>query len=211
MHIYIFGSLVRGDVSPGSDIDLLAIVDGYDPRFEPETFSIYSYNRIRALWNEGNAFAWHLALESKLIYSSEGDDFLGELGTPGSYESCLEDCGKFFALFCDASNSLQSNTNSPVFALSSVFLSIRNFATCFSLGMTTAPTFSRSSALELDVESIPISESSYRILESARILCTRGYGANVTTSEAATVASELTVIGAWMETLLIKIRDRVRQ
>lgn len=211
MHIYIFGSLVRGDVSPGSDIDLLAIVDGYDPRFDPETFSIYSYSRIRTLWKEGNAFAWHLALESKLIYCSERNDFLRELGMPCSYESCLQDCEKFFALFCDSSSSLQSNTNSPVFALSSIFLSIRNLATCFSLGVTTAPTFSRSSALELGVDSIPISESSYKILENARILCTRGYGANVTNSEAAMVASELTAIGTWMETLLTKVRNTVKQ
>lgn len=65
MHIYAFGSICRGDVSPASDVDLLAIVDGYDERFSLDDYSIYSYDRIWEIWNEGNPFAWHLALESK--------------------------------------------------------------------------------------------------------------------------------------------------
>ena len=67
MHVYAFGSICRGDVSLTSDIDLLAVVDGYDPRFDPNVFSIYSYNRIEELWAEGNPFAWHLAKESKVV------------------------------------------------------------------------------------------------------------------------------------------------
>ena len=84
MHIYAFGSVCRGDVSPDSDVDLLAIVQGYDPRFSPDDYSIYSYERIRGIWAEGNPFAWHLSIESKLLYSPDGSDFLEalEVGMP---------------------------------------------------------------------------------------------------------------------------------
>ena len=44
MHIYVFGSLCRGDLSLGSDVDLLAIVDEYNQGLDKEVFSIYSYN-----------------------------------------------------------------------------------------------------------------------------------------------------------------------
>ena len=76
MHVYAFGSLCRGEIRPDSDIDLLAIVDGYDSRFDQNVFSIYSYTRLAELWNEGNPFGWHLFLESRLIFSADGSDFL---------------------------------------------------------------------------------------------------------------------------------------
>lgn len=56
-------------ISVDSDIDLLALVEveGFDQNIDPDKFSIYSYKRIQELWTAGNAFAWHLSLESKLI------------------------------------------------------------------------------------------------------------------------------------------------
>jgi nucleotidyltransferase-like protein len=141
MHIYAFGSVCRGDVTKGSDADLLAIVNGHDSRFDPETFSIYSYERIKELWRQGNPFAWHLALESRLLYSSDQHDFLKGLGNPVKYKECVRDCEKFFALFREASASILSGSNSVVFDLSTIFLSIRNFATCFSLGIGQSPDF----------------------------------------------------------------------
>src|SRR5437016_1873195 len=111
MHIYAFGSVVRGEISEGSDIDLLAIVDRYDPTFNPETYSIYSYARIKELWAEGNPFAWHLALESRLLVSSDRTDFLRALALPNAYLNGLSDCDKFYDLFVDAARSLSSGTN----------------------------------------------------------------------------------------------------
>lgn len=210
MHIYAFGSIVRGEISTGSDIDLLAIVEGHDPRFEPEMFSIYSYARIRDLWGEGNPFAWHLSLESKLLYSQDGSDFLNGLGMPAPYRRYLRDCQKFFDLFRDACKSISLESNSMVFNLSTVFLSIRNFASCFSLGVTNRPDFSRGSSLGLGGDSIPISRDCYGILERARILSTRGLGSNLTGAEVSLVIRELDTILEWMDNLLTKARDYER-
>lgn len=207
MHIYAFGSIVRGEVSFGSDVDLLAIVNGIDNRFDPDAYSIYSYRRLEELWREGNPFAWHLSLESVLLYSSTGTDFLRELGKPNRYTGCKADCEKFYALFMDASQSLVGGTNSLTFNLSIVFLSIRNFATCFSLGLTTRPDFSRTSAFALGNDSIMLSKSSFAVFEGARILATRGLGPQVSESDASKALAELNDIEAWMNRLLGKVRE----
>src|SRR6266480_3004408 len=102
MHIYAFGSLCRGEISLGSDVDLLAITEGHDPRFDPEMFSIYSYRRIDELWQQGNPFAWHLSFEGRLVFAENNDDVLKVRGRPRPYRDCVRDCGKFQALFADA-------------------------------------------------------------------------------------------------------------
>ena len=87
-HIYAFGSVCRGEISQDSDVDMLAIVDEYDDRFNTEVFSVYSPERIQTLWSEGNPFAWHLSLEARLLFSTEATDFLSSLGNPNRYQRC---------------------------------------------------------------------------------------------------------------------------
>lgn len=212
MHIYAFGSICRGDISLCSDVDLLAIVEGYDYRIDPEMFSIYSYKRIQELWHEGNPFAWHLSLESRLLFSSDQLDYLRTLGSPKPYKNCVQDCEKFFALFREAYDSLIANSTSKVFDLSTVFLSIRNIATCFSLGTMDKEhsSFSRNSALCLGCNSIPIARDSYQILERSRLLCTRGYGKNITNDEINTVIPILNEVHEWMNNLVKKAKENER-
>lgn len=206
MHIYAFGSVCRGDVSLNSDVDLLAIVDGFDCRFNPNVYSIYSCNRMQELWKEGHPFAWHLSLESRLIFSSDQEDFLATLGSPAPYKNCINDCEKFFNLFYDAHVSITAGSASMIFDLSTVFLSIRNIATCFSLGMTKKPDFSRHSALRIGTNSIPIPETAYQTLERARILCTRGHGTRILDKEVSAAILHLGEVDIWMKYLLEKVR-----
>jgi hypothetical protein len=210
MHIYAFGSVCRGEISLDSDIDLLAVVEGQDFRFDPNTFSIYSYKRIEEIWQEGNPFAWHLSLQSKLIFSSTQDDFLKSLGSPKPYKRYVQDCEKFFTLFIDAYNSILTSSSSVVFDFSTVFLSIRNIATCFSLGVTQRPDFSRNSALSLEVNNIPLALDVYQILERSRILCTRGYGNNITNEEIDIVIQKLDKVSEWMQGSVNKAKQHER-
>lgn len=189
-------------MSLGSDVDLLAIVEAYDSRIDPDTFSIYSYKRIQELWQEGNPFAWHLFLEARLLFSSDQIDYLKSLESPKPYKNCVRDCEKFFSLFREAYASIIAGSNSKVFDLSTVFLSIRNIATCFSLGVTEQPDFSRNSALNLGVNSIPLPLNSYSVLERARILCTRGYGENLTDGEIGIALEKIIEIHEWMHNLV---------
>jgi hypothetical protein len=198
MHIYAFGSVCRGDVSLGSDVDLLTVVERFDARFSPDTYSIYSYRRITEIWKEGNPFAWHLSREAKLLYASDNTDFLGSLGSPEAYRNCAADCEKFYVLFRDATTSPTNHSTTRVFDLSTVFLSIRNIATCFSLGVLAQPDFSRHSALHLGEHSLEISRKPYEVLERSRILCTRAYGNNVMPEEAEIACAEFPRVGEWM-------------
>jgi Nucleotidyltransferase domain len=202
MHIYAFGSLCRGQVDLESDVDLLAIVDGHDDRFDPTKFSVYSYKRLREIWQAGNPFAWHLSLEAKMLFSENGNDFLSHLGLPSRYSNCLADCKRFLQLFEDAAASLKTDALSTIFDLSTVFLSIRNFATCYSLGKTRRPDFSRQAALSMETFPALLKPEFHRVIERARILCTRGYGTAITASEVSLVRKSLAVVHEWMETTI---------
>jgi hypothetical protein len=169
-------------------------------------FSLYSYERIHELWREGNPFAWHLSLESRLLFSSDHSDYLEALRRPQPYTNYVADCQKFVALFREAYRSVLSGMTNRVFKLSTVFLSIRNIATCFSLGGGRQPDFSRYSALRLGADSISISHSVYQTLEKARILCARGYGANIPVREVDMAIMELGEVDKWMIHLLEKAK-----
>ncbi|MEH2513423.1 putative nucleotidyltransferase [Nitrobacteraceae bacterium AZCC 1564] len=206
MHIYAFGSVCRGDVSLTSDIDLLAIVDGHDGRFNADDYSIYSYQRIQQIWDEGNPFAWHLASESRLLFASDQADYLKSLNEPRRYKKAAEDCERFFSLFIEAKGSLETNTATLAFDLSMVFLAIRNFATCFSLGCLQTPDFSRKSAIRIGRYSLPIEQKAFDTLERARILCTRGIGLPINAHEASFVIERFPNIESWMDRLLKEVK-----
>jgi Nucleotidyltransferase domain len=210
MHIYAFGSICRGEIYPNSDVDLLVIGGGAVAQYDPAIYSIYSYERIQDLWSEGNPFAWHLSLESRLLFSSDDQDFLQNLGKPAPYCHCARDCEKFFSLFRDARTSLTQSGASRIFDLSSIFLSIRNIATCFSLGVVQQPDFSRSSALRLGTKAVPLSLGSYQVLERARVLSTRGYGSKMTDDEIDAALRELDGVYDWMRELVERSKEYER-
>ncbi len=210
MHLYAFGSVCRGEVTPGSDIDLLAITETFDSRFDPAVYSIYSYDRLRDMWTEGTPFAWHLSLESRLLYSDDESDFLQALGKPEAYKFGLRDCMKFSALFDKARLSLSEGTNSRVFELSNIFLAVRNFATCFSLHAGDTPDFSRNSALRLGPNSLRADPNAYDVLQRARILCTRGIGRKIDDADERSALSQLGAVKEWMDKLTRMVASNER-
>lgn len=199
-HVYAFGSVCRGEVDPSSDIDLLACLSKPRQEYDPEKFSIYSHERIQELWLEGNPFSWHLYLESKLIYSSDGSNFLSDLGAPAKYSKALEDCNKFNQLFLESYRTILQSSISAVFHLSCMFLATRNFATCYSLGAG-EPIFSRLSPLQLE-QKLLVSQEDFDVYVRARILSTRGYGSVISKSEIERALGIAPVIIDWMSDLL---------
>jgi hypothetical protein len=202
MHIYAFGSVCRGEIDRQSDIDLLAVVDSLEPRFDPAIFSIYSYRRLRELWAEGNPFAWHLALESRLLFASNELDFIQNLGLPARYARALADCHKFRALFHDAVRGFAASRGSRVFELSTIFLAVRNIATCFSLGKCAAPVFGRDSAHSLGSHSLSMEPVAYDLLVRARVLSTRGSGLALSNEDFAMAEITFPLISDWMDGLV---------
>jgi len=214
MHLYAFGSVCRGEIDTDSDIDLLALVSGHDGRLDPTKYSIYSYAKMRMLWQKGSPFAWHLAAESRLLFASDEVDFLKSLDQPSPYMACVADCEKFLGVFLAARASIMESSATRVFDFSTIFLSIRNIATCFSLGVLDVPNFSRHSALQLCKEfRIPISTECYRVFERSRILCTRSSGEDLSDEDSSVAFAGFDVIEQWMQKLVERANehDRIEQ
>lgn len=201
-HLYAFGSLCRGEIDELSDVDLLACVETQEQarKIDSGRFSVYTHDRIRALWREGNPFAWHLHLESKLVFASDGEDFLRKLGTPREYSNANEDCAKFMHLFEESLRSLCSTSNSQVFHLSCIFLATRNFATCYSFTRG-RPIFSRMSPLLIE-SPVSVSTDVFNILVRARVLSTRGIGEALTLHEVSMAMRACPQIHDWMQSLM---------
>lgn len=199
-HFYAFGSICRGEVDSGSDIDLLACTDEANHGLDPQKFSIYTHRRVSDLWAEGNPFAWHLHLESKLLFASDGKDFLKGLGKPAPYGKGREDCSKFSRLFAESSRALKESERSSVFHLSCIFLAVRNFATCHSLSCG-RPIFSRRSPLLIE-PAVELQGRAFDIMARARILSTRGYGPLLTHAEVQEAALCIPIISKWMRNVL---------
>ncbi|BEM39460.1 hypothetical protein SME10J_31870 [Serratia marcescens] len=198
MHVYAFGSLCRGEMSKDSDIDLLALVNDKDDRFDSDIYSIYSYERLDELWKEGNPFAWHLFLESKLIYSDDRSDYLRGMGCPAIYRNYKDDFYKFSSLLYTSFEELINGTKSYVFEMSNIFLAIRNLSICFSLAFLGDPVFSRGAALMIGDKSISIPMDVYSILEKARIMSTRGIGEHISKNEVQEVIKTSKIIHEWV-------------
>lgn len=209
MHIYAFGSVCRGEVNEDSDVDLLALCDEGEESFSHDAYSVYSYQRINEMWEEGNPFAWHLHYESKLIFSSNSEDYLQNIGNPCRYSNYKSDFEKFSLLMNDSIKKIIGNSNSIVFELSNIFLAIRNISICYTLHNFSKPLFSRHAALMLGQKSIDIPRSTYNILERARILSTRGIGDNLTKDDVSLVILQFPKIQCWASELGLKGDDYV--
>ncbi len=200
-HLYAFGSLCRGEIDQLSDVDLLACIPqpAAATQLDASRFSIYTHDRLKSLWIEGNPFAWHLHLESRLLFSPDGEDFLKQLGAPKAYGRALKDCDKFKCLLKESYDFLLDTSDSQTFHLSCIFLATRNFATCYSF-MRGRPCFSRMSPFQID-RPIPLTVSMFDIFLRARVLSTRGIG-EVLSAEEITIAIEACEnIYMWMDSL----------
>lgn len=202
MHIYAYGSVCRGEVVPTSDIDLLALVDDENLNLDQVVFSVYRYTQLRQLWSEGNPFAWHLALESRLIFAEDGVDVIRELGEPVRYGHWRTDSEKFREIYLAAKSELAASRDTTTFELSTMYLAIRNLAICFSLHQGCAPVFSRRAFRQLGVHSLRIDARSTSILEDARILSTRGIGAQPSQRDVEHVLARLPAVDQWISDLM---------
>ena len=202
MHIYIFGSICRGEYEKDSDIDLLSVINTHaeSQNFDKNKFSIYTVERLKQLWEEGNPFAWHLFLEAKLVFSSDHIDLIKCMGAPQQYQNGRVDLEKFMRLYLDSYEDLMLTKTSYIFNLSCIFLAIRNFATCYSLHVR-KPIFSRKSPLLIDL-ALVLPQDVFLTLERSRTLSTRGVGDSIRQEELEKVITFLPYIRDWMSSII---------
>lgn len=207
-NIYIFGSVVRGEVDQYSDIDLLLISDESMQNIDSNKYSIYSPERIKELYAEGNPFAWHLYYESKLVYTSE-QDFLLSLGKPSDYGNCKSDLLKFKKLFDDSIISIRENSFSIIFDLAMIFLAIRNFATCYTLGCYEKPIFSRLTFEKLDDYPLKLDDKVKELLMMSRISSTRGINYSLKDKYLSLFELDHNKIENWFNEILVNYESRI--
>lgn len=207
-NVYIFGSVVRGEIDQYSDIDLLLITDETINNIDLNKYSIYSPERIKALYTEGNPFAWHLYYESKLVFSS-GEDFLLGIGMPSRYTNCKSDLLKFKKLYDDSVASINENEFSLVFDLAMIFLAIRNFATCYTLGNYEKPIFSRTAFEKLHDYPLVLEEEIKELLMMSRISSTRGIEYSIKNKSLSLLKINLGKIENWFNEILVNYESRV--
>lgn len=200
---YAFGSICRGEIDRSSDIDLLACLSSPNANIDTEKFSVYQHDRLTQLWQKGNPFAWHLHLESRLLFTSNGEDFIRSLGMPAPYADAVVDCHKFERLFTESLKQISTTNISATFNLSCMFLAIRNFATCYSLSRG-KPIFSRKSPLMIDTP-LEVAEAAFCTFSRARVLSTRGIGEPLLDADVRRALEAAPSISLWMSKLLIEV------
>jgi hypothetical protein len=204
MHLYAFGSVCRGEFDAGSDVDVLRVVGVGEPAPYVRDVSTYTDERLRDLWRSGNPFAWHLAIESRLLFSPDGTDVIKNLGEPAAYSHAVEDCRKLESLFHDATASVRQSTNAVIYDLGMIFLAIRNFAISYSLGIRGVPLFSRQAAMMLGPDSAPLDVDVAYLLWRAKLLSTRGRGEPLGEHETRRALEGISGIPRWMTRLLAR-------
>lgn len=171
--IYIFGSVVRGEVEITSDIDILVVpFDEQRGRF-PEEWSVYSTEVLNEYFSCGRLFAWHLFLESKCIYSHNGTPYLETLGKPSPYSTALQDIDELEELLQQSLSEIRSGTNSLIYELGIAYTAIRDIAMSASWALMKRPCFSRNAPFVLPLP-CPISTAAYHGSMLARHISTRG-------------------------------------
>ena len=118
---------------------------------------------------------------------------------PSKYSGAVADSLKFRDIFESSFQSVQAGTPSLVFELSTIFLALRNIATCYSLARTESPTFGRDSAKRLGPRSLYIDGNVYSLLMQARLLSTRGVGESIGDIDLTILIPELERCRSWID------------
>ena len=207
-NIYVFGSVIRGEIDQYSDLDLLLITDEKIEDIDPNKYSIYTPQRIKEMYKEGNPFAWHLHYESKLIYT-DASNFLEDLKRPNPYKNGKNDLIKFHKLFIDSLKSMQEDQLSLTFDLAMIFLALRNFATCYSLACYEKPIFSRNSFEKLTDYPLVLDDKVKNLLMRSRINSTRGINYNIQELEVSLLLNQVEEIKDWFNKIIESYESRI--
>jgi hypothetical protein len=172
--IFIFGSLVRGEVSSTSDSDVLVIpVDAALRDAYPANWSVYQRGTIRSYFDEGRLFAWHLHLEARCVFSAGPKNWLQVVGTPAPYQGAKDDVLSLTELLSDSLEALRHGTNSEIYELGICYTALRDIAMSASWRQMGKPSFSRDAPYMLPVP-VPVSRDAYVRAMGARHYSTRG-------------------------------------
>lgn len=172
--LYIFGSIIRGEVTLTSDVDVLVIpLDQQARESYPPSWSIYSFETLKDYYKQGRLFAWHLHREARCLYSPLQTNLLAQIGEPAPYSTDREDVDDLYDILIDALSELRNGTESPIYEIGIVHAAVRDIAMSASWKIIGFPCFSRESPYHIPVD-FPLSKETYHAAMLARHHSTRG-------------------------------------
>jgi hypothetical protein len=195
--IYIFGSIVRGEVASSSDVDVLVIPFGNAGPEYPTSWSVYRPETIKRYFKLGKLFAWHLHLESVCIFSASNVPFLESIGKPEKYAEAQSDIRTFKLILQQAVNNIRNDRTSFVFEAGLVHTCLRDIAMSASWHLLDQPNFSRYAPYLLPVE-LPLDREVYDALMRARHASTRGLPCALDTDKVASAVVSAPIMG-WVQ------------
>ena len=144
-------------------------------------------------------------LRIKTNFLDTNTDFLRELGKPSEYIEIKADFEKFQSVLMDAHRSLNLKMNSAVLDLAMIYLAIRNIGICYSLHIK-QPNFSRNAPFKLPTLSLQLDDETINMLESCRMISSRGIGKIPSTIEIEKVKHKLDDIIFWTSLISKEIK-----
>ena len=172
--IYVFGSLVRGEVRRTSDCDVLVIpVEGAHRDAYPASWSVYRRPTMKRYFDDGRLFAWHLHLEARCVYSAGPENWLQIIGPPAPYRTAKEDVDSLTEILATSLCELRDGSNSEIYELGICYTALRDIAMSASWRLMGRPSFSRDAPFMLP-DPVPLSRDAYAQAMDARHYSTRG-------------------------------------
>lgn len=196
--LYIFGSIIRGEVSLTSDVDVLVIPTEDLIEYDyPRSWSVYPLETLRRYYSEGRLFAWHLHMESKCIFSPFEKNRLAQLGEPAQYTTEKQDVDELHLIMKDSLDELRKGTDSSIFEIGIIHTVLRDIAMSASWQITGSPCFSRESPYNLPIN-FPLTKDTYNAAMLARHCSTRGINVSIDTDA---ISKQLlsSPLNAWVE------------
>lgn len=174
MWLYIFGSTVRGEIDPQSDVDVLAVLEEKSAQIGlPKNFLVYSKSELMACFEKGDLFAHHLTSESRLVHSNNGSDLIQDLGRPAIYQSGVNDFACFYEIGNAAISQLMRKNCSIVFELGILYMAIRDIAMILSYHEGEVPSFSKYAPYYVTPR-LTLDRKKYEFIKNCRAASTRG-------------------------------------
>ncbi|MCQ2005259.1 nucleotidyltransferase domain-containing protein [Rhizobium sp. NRK18] len=184
VNISLFGSGARNDNDAKSDLDILVIVENGTGKTEPDpvrefvkaefgkepSLSWYGLRKIRALFESGDLFAWHLCLEGKTL---AGMSLQKLFGTPADYRSAQSDICDLRGIASRVERWVTACHANAVFELGILYVCARNVAMAASWRLRRTPSFGRYSPFELPIP-FPIALETYEKMLQCRMASQRG-------------------------------------
>lgn len=197
--LYLFGSICRGETTPTSDVDVLAIPFELNSSQFPKSWSVYSPELLRRYFQEGRLFAWHLHLEAKCVFSTRSESFLASLGPPAPYSTIADDIDDLNVLLNESLTELASGTENIIYELGIAYTAIRDLAMSASWSLLGSPCFSADAPFRLPLDP-PLPRDVYHQTMIARHASTRGSQLNFDPINTAEIVKNAPIAN-WVELL----------